>query len=629
MIIFLIWRKIRKFVENIEFFLENPNPKIKRQIEILGLCLLNKDKARLTIYDICDIFGIEYITVRRDFKDIRFWGVDIHTSKHGIRIYGEPSAEKLREIMLYYVGLCYSANIFDKATSLLIEKLGTDSLKFMVMLQVCIDKGLKAIITYEKNKDSVEKRTVSPIMIFHSNKSWRLLSQENDSVKQFHLGKITSVEPTKEEFKKMDEGEFEDLFKYSWYSWIGNEKHEVKLNLSAEWVERIRDTVMMEGQVLEVNDDGTGVFNFTVNRLGEIAAWIAGRGEGVRVLEPAELKDMVIDLAKGSLRNYELQKFGKEMNYTELAHKLINEQRIEWDACGAGYASLETVKVKTYDFPGYSIKVQFNPGRMTSTSAKVDPKSIKERKCFLCYDNLPPQQRGVEWKEDYLILVNPFPIFPEHFTVPSRRHLPQQVKDSFPMLNELAFDLKERYIAFYNGPKCGASAPDHIHFQAGLRDFMPIDHEYGEIRDRYGKVIYSGEGAKVFALDDGLRKFISIESGSLPILTRVFCAFLETYSDHGGGDEPMLNILSNYVDDEWRVIIFLRGKHRPAAFFAENEGKILLSPASVDIGGVCIVPREEDFDKITRENLTGIFHEVFISGEELEEIAEKLRKKLA
>lgn len=608
--------------------MENPNPKIKRQIEILGFCLLNKDKTYLSIWDLCKIFGIEYITARRDLKDIRFWGIDVHSTKSGIKITEEPSDEKLRELMRYYVGLCYSANIFDKATSLLIEKQGTSALKFMVLLQVCIDKGMKAVITYEKSNDSVEKRKVSPIMIFHSNKSWRLLCQENDSVKQFHLGKISSVEMTKEEFKRMDDQDFENLFRYSWHSWIGNEKHEVKLSISSEWVERLRETVMVEGQTVEVNDDGTGIFNCTVNRLGEIAAWIVGRGEGVAVLEPAELKEMVIDLAKGSLKNYELLNSGKEMNYTELSHKLINEQRNEWDACGAGYASLETVKVKSYDFPGYSIKVQFNPGRMTSTSAKVDPKSIQERKCFLCYENLPPQQRGIEWKEDYIILVNPFPIFPEHFTVPSRNHLPQQVKDSFPLLNELAFDLKERYTAFYNGPKCGASAPDHIHFQAGLKDFMPIDHEYEEIRERYGKLISSGEGARVYAVDDGLRKFISIESGDAALLTTIFRVFLETYSGEEDAEEPMLNILSNYTGNEWRVIIFLRGKHRPKAFFAEDEGKILLSPASVDVGGVCIVPREEDFDKITRENLTEIFHEVFITGEELEILAEKLRQKL-
>jgi len=317
------------------------------------------------------------------------------------------------------------------------------------------------------------------------------------------------------------------------------------------------------------------------------------------------------------------------MNYSELSHKLINDQKKEWEDCGAGYASLDTVKVKSFDFPGFSIKVQFNPGRMTSTSAKVDPKSIKERKCFLCYANLPERQRGLDWREDYIILVNPFPIFPEHFTVPSRNHLPQQIKDSFTLLNELALDLKDRYTAFYNGPRCGASAPDHIHFQAGLKDFMPLDSEYEEIKQKYGRLIHSGEEVKVFAVDDSLRKFISIESGSLTVLTKTFNKFLEAFSHPETGEEPLLNVLSNYAKDHWRVIVFLRGKHRPAAFFAEDENKILLSPASVDVGGVCVVPREEDFDKITKENLSGIFKEVFISAEELNRLSTQLAQRLS
>lgn len=284
--------------------MENPNPKVKRQIEILGFCLLNKDKTPFTIWDLCNIFGVEYITARRDLKDIRFWGIDIHSSKHGIKIYGEPSPEKLREIMLYYVGLCYSANIFDKATSLLIGKQGTESLKFMVLLQVCIDKSLKAVITYEKSNDSVEKRMISPILIFHSNKSWRLLSLENNSVKQFHLAKITSVETTDEHFTKMNDADFADLFKYSWHSWIGSDKYAVKLHLSSEWVARIKDVNMVEDQELSLNPDGSAIFNCTVNHIEEIAAWIVGRGKGVTVLEPPELKEKVIQLVQETLGNY-------------------------------------------------------------------------------------------------------------------------------------------------------------------------------------------------------------------------------------------------------------------------------------------------------------------------------------
>jgi len=310
------------------------------------------------------------------------------------------------------------------------------------------------------------------------------------------------------------------------------------------------------------------------------------------------------------------------MNYSCEALKLITEQKKEWEACGNGYASLSSVQVKTFQFDGYSIKVQYNPGRMTSTSAKVDPKSIKERKCFLCYNNLPKEQRGLDWKENYIILVNPFPIFPEHFTIPSKNHLPQEIKNSFKLLNELSYDLRERYTVFYNGPKCGASAPDHIHFQAGLKGFMPIEEEFETIVKKHGKVISEQNGLKVTGVDDGLRKFLAIESANSKEISDFFKKFLDMYSD--SEEEPMLNVLSDFSGDMWRVVVFLRKKHRPGVYFAEGEERILLSPASVDVGGVCIVPREEDFDKITRENLTEIFHEVFITGEELESLAEHL-----
>ena len=121
------------------------------------------------------------------------------------------------------------------------------------------------------------------------------------------------------------------------------------------------------------------------------------------------------------------------------------------------------------------MKVQFNPGRYISTSAKVDEKSINDRKCFLCPANLPEEQKGILYEEEYLILGNPFPIFPEHFTIPNINHVPQQIKNNFPLMLKLTKDLSKHYVVLYNGPKCGASAPDHFHFQAGTKNFMPIE----------------------------------------------------------------------------------------------------------------------------------------------------------
>ena len=164
------------------------------------------------------------------------------------------------------------------------------------------------------------------------------------------------------------------------------------------------------------------------------------------------------------------------------AHALLEQQKGAWEMLRNGYDTLRTVRTRVFEFDGFQVKVQFNPGRLTSTVAKVDAASIKERKCFLCTENLPPAQRGIPSDGDYLVLCNPFPIFPEHFTISSVRHTPQLIRDSFGTLLNLTRDLGSRYTVLYNGPRCGASAPDHLHFQAGNRSYLPIDAEYQALK---------------------------------------------------------------------------------------------------------------------------------------------------
>lgn len=314
-----------------------------------------------------------------------------------------------------------------------------------------------------------------------------------------------------------------------------------------------------------------------------------------------------------------LEQFIKHNDFGSSAKLLIKNQRKEWLMMADGYASLSTVETKSFFFNGFEIKVQFNPARLISTSAKVDPESIKERKCFLCLNNLPPEQKGILYKNDFLILCNPFPIFPEHFTLSSIQHKPQQIKDSFTFLLSLSKDLSKHYTLFYNGPKCGASAPDHLHFQAGNKYFMPIDNDFHQIKNEYGRILVENEKITIASVDDGLRKFISFESNYEDELLNAFDKFYAAYSSlDNSKEEPLMNILSFYEDGYgWRVIIFLREKHRPKAYFAEGDKKIMLSPAAVDLGGVCITPLEKDFEKINKEILTGIFNEVFISREKL------------
>jgi hypothetical protein len=320
--------------------------------------------------------------------------------------------------------------------------------------------------------------------------------------------------------------------------------------------------------------------------------------------------------------NSELVQLVEQDNLSEAAQKLFELQCKDWQLCRDNYEQLTNVKVKEFRFGSYKIKAQFNPGRIISTSAKVDPKSIQERKCFLCEENLPAEQKGIIYKDSYSILVNPYPIFPFHFTLTNLTHQPQRIIDTFADLLSFSKDLSKKFTVIYNGPRCGASAPDHLHFQAGNKLFMPIDDEADLIANEFGEVIIDNEDIIAFAVDDGLRKYLHIESANENQLISFFNHFYESYSKLlNETQEPLLNILS-FFDSEfgWRVIIFLRAKHRSHHYFEEGVNQTLVSPAAIDLGGVCIFPREQDFNRVNEELIREIFSEVFIEKPLLNEL---------
>jgi hypothetical protein len=317
-------------------------------------------------------------------------------------------------------------------------------------------------------------------------------------------------------------------------------------------------------------------------------------------------------------------------DFGSAAKILLNRQMGIWEQLAESYNYLKTVQTKYFEFDGFGIKVQFNSKRLISSSAVVDEVAIGKRGCFLCIKNLPKPQKVILYNEDYLILANPFPIFPEHFTIANINHFPQRITDSFYALLSLSKSMSKYFTVFYNGPKCGASAPDHLHFQAGNKYFMPLDSDYPELIKKYGEILFEEPGLNVSAVNDGLRKFVSLEGEAEEILIYAFGLFLESYcSLRKFEDEPMLNILSAFDEENgWRIIIFLREKHRPSRFFALDDSKILLSPAAVDLGGVCITPREVDFSKITKENLVEILTEVNISDELFQLVKSALKENL-
>lgn len=279
--------------------------KFKRQIEILGLCLAGQVQKPIRTFDLADYFHVEELTIKRDLQDLRSYGIDIHSNKkNGVCLEAKLPKEKLVDIILHYVGLNHNDYALDKSTSLLVEKRGINALSNLVMLQLCIDNNESASIDYNKMGSKVEKdKEIEPLLIFQHEGSWRLLAGADGIMKQYIIDKIVSVRSTGKRFEK-GEYKFSDLFKYSWKSWISDEKYKIKLWLSPYWAERVKPRMLVADQKITKIENGSVIFECTVNSLGEIAAWIVSRGEGVKVIEPEELRLNVIELAEGTLSNY-------------------------------------------------------------------------------------------------------------------------------------------------------------------------------------------------------------------------------------------------------------------------------------------------------------------------------------
>ena len=319
----------------------------------------------------------------------------------------------------------------------------------------------------------------------------------------------------------------------------------------------------------------------------------------------------------------------KVEDYVNAAKQMLRLQREDWSQLDSGYKKLTSVKTKSFWFDGFKIGLQFNQGRLKSTSAKVDTETIQNRKCFLCDENLPIQQKGINILKDYLLLCNPYPVFPDHFTIASIIHKPQEILSSFNDLIKISKILSGGYSLIYNGPRCGASAPDHLHFQAGTKQFMPIENDFHSLKNEFGEFIFEDEIGTIAVIDDGLRRFISLETNDENMLSKIFNRVYKIYTRLNSGEgEPMLNIICNYYEDYgWNVIIFLRSKHRSFHYYLEEENRILLSPAAIDLGGVCITPAEKDYEKIDKELLKNILSEVSLNKESLEYIKTELKKE--
>ena len=321
-----------------------------------------------------------------------------------------------------------------------------------------------------------------------------------------------------------------------------------------------------------------------------------------------------------------IQNTGK--NAKHILSEFVDSQKQSWPLAAANFDGLERVEVKHFQFDGFQIVIQFNPERMLSTSSKTDKESIATRPCFLCSKNRPLEQGKIDFGDQLEILVNPFPIFKLHFTIVSIDHIEQRFLVNAPQMFRLAESL-QGFTVLYNGPECGASAPDHFHFQAGESALLPIAEEFGRLKNT-SRIIFSGVNTTIYAFDNYLRKMISIETTSIAEGLEVIDIYYKYFQAMQPDKiEPMMNALCSWINGKWMIHLFPRKAHRPTHYFEYGAKQILISPGSVDFGGVFILPRREDFDKISKENMVDILAQVCLNQDVFLELTEKMRNDLS
>lgn len=297
--------------------------------------------------------------------------------------------------------------------------------------------------------------------------------------------------------------------------------------------------------------------------------------------------------------------------------EFIDAQLAAWPMARGNFEALKGVETKEFDLDGMHFKVQFNPARIVSSGAKVDAASLAARPCFLCGKNRPAEQIGLDRAEGYTVLINPFPIFPRHLTVPEKAHTPQKIEGRMVDMIKLASEL-EGYTVFYNGPRCGASAPDHMHFQAGNTDFLTLPDA---LEDAEQKEI-AADGASTLALVDTLPlKLFVIDAATPEEGARLFGRLYKALPVPEGEYEPMMNILAWGTPAGVRVAVVPRKRHRPSFYGTEGDDCMLISPASVDMGGVYITPRPVDFERFGADTVRRLLDELCLSESEINAIA--------
>jgi hypothetical protein len=311
----------------------------------------------------------------------------------------------------------------------------------------------------------------------------------------------------------------------------------------------------------------------------------------------------------------------------EQLERFLAWQTERWPRLAEALAALQRVELREIPVADRVLTMQWNPGRTTSSTAKVDAASVQQRRCFLCADSLPPEEHGVAFGDDLVVLPNPAPILPGHLVAAHREHVPQAVREALGPLIRLAAATQGASTVVYNGPKCGASAPDHLHLQAVASGRLPEERLVFEALQGGavpGELLHEADGLQVWSARGAGRAILGFHglSGAVEAAMRVALDVL-------GGDEPMVNVLATARGDRVVAMLFPRGAHRPACFFAEGPDQRVVSPGVIDMAGIVVAVREEDFRALDGAAVQGIFDEVSVTGDALGRIEQELARRLS
>ena len=326
---------------------------------------------------------------------------------------------------------------------------------------------------------------------------------------------------------------------------------------------------------------------------------------------------------KDQLRTVEIlarqkQNQDREKGLTDFFHNQLNQ----WQDVAKRFEELKGVQTREVG----SALAQFNPARLVSTGAKIDKATLAKRPCFLCEKNRPSEQIVLPFGEGFDILVNPFPILPVHFTIPSRHHQLQAIAENYVQIHRL-LRAYPQLMVFYNGPKCGASAPDHLHFQAGTSGILPLQRDWQRLYETSLPLLKLNDTEGIYEIKDYICPALAIVSHTEKHDVELFSRLYEALPIKEDETEPMMNIVAWRNGDAFISVVFPREKHRPDCYSAEGEAQCLVSPGSLDMAGLLILPRQSDFEGMTSERAKAVLREVSLSEEVMAEVVKRIRNK--